>query len=106
MGTEDKQANNCYNGAVVCFQKYNIATIPAGAACLGYFNHVDVKQIRDFREYMQVTSEHGADEACSRKQLLLRRIKGLRDREEVILKNSADVGNGLAFASKDETDLR
>lgn len=107
---------NC-NGAVVCFQKFPIGQnvkyreeiipansekcIPNSPACLGYFNRVDVKLIRDFRQYVGVTSEHEADYPCSRKQLLLQRIKRCKHLEEIQLKDSEDAGNGLPFESID-----
>lgn len=105
-----------YNGAVVCFQKFTIGQnvqfrdpsavvgsemhIPGSPACLGYFNRVDVKTVRDFRKYVTVTSKHEAEYPCSRKQLLLRRIKRLEDLDEVLLINSEDAGNSLPFQSK------
>ena len=104
-----------YNGAVVCFQKFTIGQnagfqnagssnmkIPGSPACLGYFNRVDVKTIRDFRKYVSVTSKHEAEFPCSRKQLLLRRIKKLKGREEVTLINSEEAGNSLPFEGKNK----
>lgn len=108
------------NGAVVCFQKYTIGQdiwlkdengvlktvgkhIPDSPACLGYFNRVDVKLIRDFFDYVKETSEHEAGFPCSRKQLLLRKIKENQPPEQIKLLDSEEAGNGLPFVSKDGT---
>ena len=126
----EKRKMRAYNGAVVCLQKYTLGqnviihsdstqsfprtNIPRSPACLGYFNRIDVQTIRDFRNYVRVTSQHEAEYPCSRKQLLLRRITEADLRvdesgpigscvewDEVELKNSAACGDGLPFASDD-----
>lgn len=129
----EKRKQRDYNGAVVCLQKYTLGqdviirnssnqvqtrtNIPKSPACLGYFNRIDVKKIRDFRDFVSVTSKHEAEYPCSRKQLLLRRImaEDLRpeggegpgqsrvglDRDEVILMDSESRDNRLPFKSDD-----
>ena len=68
-----------HNGAVICFQKYTLNNISTEVwkstpVCLGYFNRVDVKSVTNFRDYVKYASKHNADQACSRKQLLLRKL--------------------------------
>lgn len=91
-----------YNGAVICFQKFNKTQVPPSPACFGSFNRVNVKLIHSFQEYVEMTSRYEAELPCSRKQILLRRIEGMEDQEQVILVDSDNAeANGLPFAGKD-----
>lgn len=101
-----------YNGAVVTFHKFGIKQNirigndfkqygSVGPICLGSFDHVNVKTIRDFRKFVSVTSKHQVEYPYGRKQLLLRRIKKLEKREEILMVDSEQVGNALPFQSMD-----
>lgn len=103
-----------HNGAIVCFQKYTIGnwnTNPSddnekktisgnGPVCIGYFNRVDVKCIDHFRDYVKIASKHEAERACSRKQLLLRRMSDKVLHEQIEFLNSDEIaGDELPFCS-------
>lgn len=93
------------NGAVICFQKYTLGGDISGSrangvdspVCLGYFGRVDVQKVQDFKEYVQIASRHGADQACSRKQLLLYRIDSKLDWEIDIANDEQRQRGGLPF---------
>lgn len=68
-------------GAVICFQKYVLGReqtstylTPGGPVCLGYMGRVDVQKVRRFKDFLIIASEHGAEYACTRKQLLVYQI--------------------------------
>lgn len=68
-------------GAVICFQKYVLGREPAstsltpgGPVCLGYMGRVDVQKVHRFEDFVVIASEHGAEYACTRKQLLVYQI--------------------------------
>lgn len=105
-----------HNGAIICFQKYAIGnwntdspkntekkmTSCNGPVCIGYFNRVDVKCIDHFRDYVKIASKHGAERACSRKQLLLRRMSNKVFHEQIEFLDSEEVsGDELPFCSTD-----
>lgn len=95
------------NGAVICFQKYTLGgELSGGCAngldspvCLGYFGRVDIQKIQNFKEYVRVASRHGADQACSRKQLLLYRIDSKFDGEINIASDEQRQQGGLPFCT-------
>lgn len=93
------------NGAVICFQKYTLGGDINGSrtngmdspVCLGYFGRVDVQKVENFKEYVRIASRHGADQACSRKQLLLYRIDRNLDCEINIASDEQRQQGGLPF---------
>lgn len=93
------------NGAVICFQKYTLGGDTNGnrankldsPVCLGYFGRVDVQKVQNFKEYVRIASRHGADQACSRKQLLLYRIDRRLDRGIDIANDEQRHQGGLPF---------
>lgn len=93
------------NGAVICFQKYTFGGDINGRrangldspVCLGYFGRVDVQKVQSFKEYVRIASRHGADQACSRKQLLLYRINRKFDCEIDIASEEQQQQGGLPF---------
>lgn len=93
------------NGAVICFQKYTLGGGMSGSltngldspVCLGYFGRVDVQKVESFKEYVRIASRHGADQACSRKQLLLYRIDSKLDWEINIASDEQRQQGGLPF---------
>lgn len=93
------------NGAVICFQKYtlggdiNRSSINSldSPVCFGYFGRVDVQRVQNFKEYVRIASRHGADQACSRKQLLTYRIDKKFDKEIEIASNEQRQCGGLPF---------
>lgn len=95
------------NGAVICFQKYTLGGELNGSCtngldspvCLGYFGRVDVQEVQDFKEYVRIASRHGADQACSRKQLLLYRIDSKLDSEINIASGEQRQRGGLPFCT-------
>lgn len=95
------------NGAVICFQKYTLGGELSGnctkgldsPVCLGYFGRVDVQKVQDFKEYVRIASRHGADQACSRKQLLLYRIDSKMDCEINIASDEQRQQGGLPFCT-------
>lgn len=95
------------NGAVVCFQKYTLGGEISGSCtngldspvCLGYFGRVDVQKVQDFKEYVRIASRHGADQACSRKQLLLYQIDSKLDCEINIASDEQRQQGGLPFCT-------
>jgi len=95
------------NGAVICFQKYTLGGELSGSCingldspvCLGYFGRVDVQEVQDFKEYVRIASRHGADQACSRKQLLIYRIDRELDIEINIASDEQRQQGGLPFCT-------
>lgn len=94
------------NGAVICFQKYTLGGECGNSTngldspvCLGYFGRVDVQKVQNFKEYVRIASRHGADQACSRKQLLLYRIDNKLDWEINIASDEQRQQGGLPFCS-------
>lgn len=74
-------------GAVICFQKYVLGRgrkdkclTPGGPVCFGYMGRVDVQKIHRFKDFVMIASEHGAEYACTRKQLLVYQIDREFDR--------------------------
>lgn len=74
-------------GAVICFQKYVLGhgrkdkcLTPGGPVCLGYMGRVDVQKVHRFKDFVMIASEHGAEYACTRKQLLTYQIDREFDR--------------------------
>ena len=97
------------NGAVICFQKYTLGGELSGSCtngldspvCLGYFGRVDVQKVQDFKEYVRIASRHGADHACSRKQLLIYRIDSKLDSEINIASDEQRQQGRSAFGDAD-----
>lgn len=95
------------NGAVICFQKYTLGGAENGSCtnrldspvCLGYFGRINVQKVRDFKEYVRIASKHGANQACSRKQLLLYRINSNLDCDINIACDEQQQQGGLPFCS-------
>lgn len=92
------------NGAVVCFQKYALGNgiekesgATKSAVCLGYFGRVEVKEVNSFKDYVRIASQHGAEQACSRKQLLLHRIDKIYDEDITISSEEYRLNGGLPF---------
>lgn len=93
------------NGAVICFQKYTLGqetnriegSVSDSPVCLGYFGRVDIKPVLDFKEYVRIASRHGADQACSRKQLLVHRIDDKFDADITIASDDYRKDGGLPF---------
>lgn len=72
-------------GAVLCFQKYiwgcaQSTASPGGPVCLGYMGRVDVRKVHRFKDFVSIASQHGANYACTRKQLLIYQIDESFDR--------------------------
>ena len=93
------------NGAVICFQKYTLGGDVSGSrangedspVCLGYFGRIDVQKVQNFKEYVRIASRHGADQACSRKQLLLYRIDSKLDWQINVANDEQRQQGGLPF---------
>ena len=101
------------NGAVICFQKYTLGGEVCGSranrldspVCLGYFGRVDVQKVQNFKEYVRIASRHGADQACSRKQLLLYRIDSKFDCEIDIASDEQRQQGGVPFCCVSGTQM-
>ena len=99
------------NGAVICFQKFTladtvgqIANIPKSPVCLGYFGRVEVKEVNTFKEYVRIASRHGANQACSRKQLMLYRLDSSLDNDVSVASDVYRENGGIPFwHSENET---
>ena len=98
-------------GAVICFQKYNFSELPStkipyGHICLGYFGRMDVCEVDNFKDYMRVASEHGAELQCSRKQILIYQLNQKYDRGILVRSNSgSDSGFvGVPFRPTSNSD--
>lgn len=99
------------NGAVICFQKFTladtigqIASIPKSPVCLGYFGRVEVKEVNTFKEYVRIASKHGANQACSRKQLMLYRLDSSLDNDVSVASDEYRENGGIPFwHSENET---
>lgn len=87
-------------GAVICFQKYvlghertSTSLTPGGPVCLGYMGRVDVQKVHKFKDFVAIASEHGAEYACTRKQLLIYQIDKKFDQSVDIVKLGSDCPN-------------
>jgi len=87
-------------GAVICFQKYVLGRertstylTPGGPVCLGYMGRVDVQKVRKFKDFVAIASEHGAEYACTRKQLLVYQIDKEFDQSVDIVELGVDCPN-------------
>lgn len=87
-------------GAVICFQKYVLGRegtstylTPGGPVCLGYMGRVDVQKVHKFKDFVVIASEHGAEYACTRKQLLVYQIDGKFDQSVDIVEFSSSCPN-------------
>lgn len=87
-------------GAVICFQKYvfgrertSTCLTPGGPVCLGYMGRVDVQKVHRFKDFLIIASEHDAEYACTRKQLLVYQIDGEFDQSVDIVEFSDSCPN-------------
>lgn len=92
------------NGAVICFQKYALGnaahsntSIAKSPICLGYFGRVEVKEVKRFKDYVKIASRHGANQACSRKQLMLYQIDSDFDKDISIADQEYRDNGGVPF---------